>query len=72
MRPDVCSPEWRHTIDNRNRYLPNVPIYDSLPDGWSVIRSTLTQPSGTCWIRNGPFFKLRREGKQYKHALMWL
>lgn len=72
MRPDFDSWEWRHAIDHRNKYLPNVPIYDELPEGWKVIKNTLTQPTGTCWICNGPFFQMRREGKQYKHALMWL
>jgi hypothetical protein len=72
MRPDAGSDEWRHAICHRNRWLPRVPIYDKLPDGWSVITGTLTEPRGTCWIHNGPMFKRRREGKPYKHALMWL
>lgn len=72
MKPDFGSQEYRYVISYRNRYLPNVPIYDKLPEGWSVIRGTTTQPRGTCWINNGPFFKLRREGMAYKSALMWL
>lgn len=67
MRPDVCSSEWRHTIDSRNRYLQDVPIYDSLPDGWRILKGAMTQPRGTCWIARGSRF-----GGTYRHALMWL
>lgn len=70
MRPDWKT--WRHAIDHRNRWLQGIPIYDSLPDGWHVIPGTLTEPRGTCWIANGTPFQCRREGRPYKHALMWL
>lgn len=67
MRPDLDSREWRHAIDQRNRYLPNVPIHDKLPDGWRVMEGGTTQPRGTCWIATGSLFS-----HTYKHALMWL
>lgn len=67
MRPDPSSKEWRHVIEYRNRWLPNVPIYDSLPNGWRVVFGAMTQPRGTCWIAKGSRF----DGT-YKHALMWL
>lgn len=67
MRPDFGSKEHRHAIEYRNRWLPRVPIYDSLPDGWRVLEGTLTQPRGTCWIATGSLFN-----HTYRHALMWL
>lgn len=67
MRPDVWTDGWRHAIDQRNLWLPNVPIYDELPKGWHIVKGTLTQPRGTCWIGKGSRF-----GGTYRHALMWL
>ena len=67
MRPDACSAEWAHAIEYRNRWLPNVPIYDSLPNGWRVVFGSMTQPRGTCWIAKGSMF----DGT-YRHAMMWL
>jgi len=67
MRPDFDSTEWRHAIDHRNRWLPNVPIYDRLPDGWRVMEGAMTQPRGTCRIATGSLFS-----GTYRHALMWL
>lgn len=72
MKPEVWSDEWKRTITQRNRWFEGVPIYDKLPDGWRVIEHTLTEPSYTCWIQNGSFFGMIREGKPYKQALMWL
>lgn len=67
MRPDLGSAEWEYAIERRNRWLPNVPIYDSLPNGWRVVIGAMTQPRGTCWIARGSRF-----GGTYRHALMWL
>lgn len=65
----------RHCVEYRNRWHPNVPIYDALPEGWHVIHGTLTQPTGCVWICNGPFFlrdggKVRRNA-EYRAVLMW-
>ena len=67
MKPEVGSKEWRHVIGQRNKYLPRVPIYDRLPDGWRILEGAMTQPRGTCWIAKGSRF----DGT-YRHALMWL
>lgn len=74
MRPKE---EWvaRHCVEYRNRWHPNVPIYDELPEGWRVIHGATTQPTGCVWIENGVFF-LRSDGKlvwnpNYRAVLMW-
>lgn len=67
MKPDFGSEEYRHVMRYRDRWLPRVPIYDRLPDGWRVLDGTLTEPDGTCWIAKGSRF-----GGTYRHALMWL
>ena len=74
MRPKE---EWvaTHCVEYRNRWHQNVPIYDSLPEGWRVIHGTTTQPTGCVWIQNGPFF-IREGGRvrknpSYKSVFMW-
>lgn len=53
-----------------------VRVYKHLPEGWRVLKGTLTQPVGTEWASNGePVFKRGRDGKmhknpKYKHALV--
>lgn len=77
-REDMMRPSdkvVRHCVEWRNRWHPNVPIYDALPEGWRVIHGTTTQPTGCVWIENGAFF-LRRDGKltrnpKHRAVLMW-
>lgn len=54
-------------LEHRDRWLPGVPILESLPDGWHVVKGAQTQPNGTCWVAKGSRF----DGT-YQHALMWL
>lgn len=48
--------------------LNQVPVYESMPEGWEEITGALTAPSGYVWIYNckSPF------GKEYRHALLSL
>lgn len=54
-------------IAYRDRWHPDVPILDHLPEGWRVVKGTLTNPCGTCWVARGSRFN-----GTYQHALMWL
>ena len=53
-----------------------VRVYKNLPEGWSVIKGTMTQPKGTVWIKKGSLFKKDgksgeyRKNKDYKQALL--
>ena len=45
---------------------PDVPRYDTMPQGWKEIRVATTAPSGYVWIYNGKSIF----GKEYRHALL--
>lgn len=53
-----------------------VRVLKHLPEGWKVLKGTLTQPVGTVWAANGePVFRRGKDGKlhknpKYKHALV--
>lgn len=45
-----------------------VRVYKHLPEGWRILKGTLTQPVGTEWASNGePAFKRGRDGKMHKN-----
>lgn len=68
MRPSEQS-VIDHAVAHRNRWLPNVPIYDEVPDGWHVVKGTTTQPRGCVWIANGAPFVHDGEGWHFNHKL---
>lgn len=43
-----------------------IPIYDSLPEGWRIKENTNTAPRGYVWIWNAK----SRFGGEYRHGLM--
>jgi hypothetical protein len=45
---------------------PDVPIYDTMPDGWVEIRGATTAPNGYVWINNRKSIFT----KEYRHALL--
>ena len=45
-----------------------VRVYKHLPEGWKVLKGTLTQPVGTAWASNGePVFRRGKGGKLHKN-----
>ena len=47
---------------------PDVPIYETMPDGWVEIRGATTAPNGYVWINNRKSIFT----KEYLHALLKL
>ena len=45
---------------------PDVPIYDTMPDGWIEIKGATTAPNGYVWINNRKSIFT----KEYRHALL--
>ena len=45
---------------------PDVPIYDTMPDGWVEIRGATTAPNGYVWINN----RKSIFSDEYRHALL--
>ena len=48
--------------------LPDVPIYDIMPDGWVETKGATTAPNGYVWINNRKSIFT----KEYRHALLKL
>ena len=46
--------------------LPDVPIYDDLPEGWADICHIVSAPSGYHWINN----RKSIFSDEYRHALL--
>ena len=46
--------------------LPDVPIYDELPEGWADISHIVSAPSGYHWINN----RKSIFSDEYRHALL--
>ena len=46
--------------------LPDVPIYDELPEGWADISHIVSAPSGYHWINNCKSIF----SDEYRHALL--
>jgi len=46
--------------------LPNVPIYDIMPEGWGMIKGATTAPNGYVWINN----RVSIFSPEYLHALL--
>ena len=45
-----------------------VRVLKHLPEGWKVLKGTLTQPAGTAWASNGePVFRRGKDGKLHKN-----
>lgn len=38
----------------------NIDIYNSIPEGWSILKGAMTAPIGTVWISNNESFKSRK------------
>lgn len=45
---------------------PDVPIYETMPDGWGEIRGATTAPNGYVWINN----RKSIFNNEYRHALL--
>jgi hypothetical protein len=52
-------------VSARMRF-PDVPIYDTMPEGWVEIRGATTAPNGYVWINN----RVSIFTKEYRHALL--
>ena len=48
--------------------LPNVPIFDDIPEGWADISHIVSAPSGYHWLNN----RKSIFSPEYRHALLKL
>ena len=51
---------------NYRNMIPNVPIYDEIPEGWADISDIVSAPSGYHWINN----RKSIFSDEYRHALL--
>jgi hypothetical protein len=65
----------RHCLEYCERWHPDTPILEELPEGWHITKGTLTNPSGMVWVNKGPLYVRDGDGwkgnPDFECALMW-